>query len=122
MLQFCIRFVLVISVWWCAWAPVSAQAATWEAITVAAPEGQQVQYVDRDSIEQVGAIVRLRSYWLEGSASTQTHVLTEYHCDRQQYRDVEHNHQTQSADWQTIQADLLNQAVMDYACGKLRPS
>lgn len=93
-----------------------ASATTWQAVAQS-EDGQQLQYVDVESIEQVGAIRRLKSYWLDKQRpDSQTYAVTEYHCDRQQYRDLELNGQAQTSDWQSIQNDRLNQAVMDYAC------
>lgn len=88
----------------------------WQMVAQSA-DRQQVQYVDLDSIAQTGAIVRLQTYWMDQrQPDAKTYALTEYHCDHQQFRDLELNGKPHHGDWQTIQADPLNAAVMDYVC------
>lgn len=97
----------------CGW---SAQAANWQAIAQS-PDGQNLQYVDLDSLHSVGAVTRLETYWLERAhPEAKTYAVTEYHCTRQQYRDLMLDGKPQQQDWRSIEHDLLNQMVLDFAC------
>lgn len=94
----------------------AAAANNWQMIAQSA-DHQQSQYVDLNSIAQTGTIVRLQTYWMDQrQPDAKTYALAEYHCDRQQFRDLELNGEPHQGDWQTIQADPLNATVMDYVC------
>jgi hypothetical protein len=91
-----------------------AIATTWYPV---ATEGSQTQYVDLDSVQRSGAIVRLKTYWTDAQTpDAVTSAVTEYDCDRQQYRDLTFDGHPQNAPWQANGADALNQAVMEFAC------
>ncbi|MBL1179390.1 hypothetical protein [Pantanalinema sp. GBBB05] len=99
------------------WVLPAVAANNWQMIAQST-DHQQVQYVDLDSIAQTGPIVRLQTYWMDQQQpESKTYALAEYHCDRQQFRDLALNGKQHQGNWQTIQADPLNAAVMDYVCG-----
>ncbi|MGI0486235.1 hypothetical protein ACN4EK_12415 [Pantanalinema rosaneae CENA516] len=94
----------------------AAAVGHWQMVAQSA-DRQHAQYVDLDSIAQTGAIVRLHTYWMDQrQPEAKTYAVAEYHCDRQQFRDLELNGEPHQSDWQTIQADPLNAAVMQYVC------
>ena len=94
-----------------------AIAAQWHLV---ATDGSQAQYVDVDSIEATGSRVRLTTYWTDRSSPmTITTAVTEYDCDREKYRDVQINDIAQVGTWQEPGSDMLNQAVMEFACQSL---
>ncbi|HEY9615822.1 MAG TPA: hypothetical protein V6C64_03215 [Microcoleaceae cyanobacterium] len=99
------------------WFALPAAATNqWQMVAQSA-DHQQVQYIDLNSLAQTGAIVRLQTYWMDQrQPEAKTYAVTEYHCDRQQFRDLELNGQPHQGDWQTIQADPINEAVMEYVC------
>ncbi|MEO1069965.1 MAG: hypothetical protein AAFW95_12735 [Cyanobacteria bacterium J06638_6] len=87
-------------------------------------EGQQQQFVDIDSIEQLGlGQVRVGSYYVDRRAGLpqRTDYLTEYDCVQRRFRDVEFEGPVASDRWLQVDSDPLNSAVMDYVCAIAKP-
>ncbi len=99
-----------------------AWAENWQLVATSA-NGQEQQYIAPDSIQSVssppGAIAQVKTYWVNQTTQQITTAITQYQCDRQQYRDIELNGQSNDPSWQSIIADPLNQAVMDYTCSRV---
>ncbi|MGF1496400.1 MAG: hypothetical protein ACFB8W_06190 [Elainellaceae cyanobacterium] len=93
----------------------AAQAVHWHRVATTA-DGLQSQYVDTDSIERSPHGVRLKSSWDNRDTHAITNYLTEYDCQRQQYRDLMENGQVAKGEWQPLTGDPLNYAAMKYGC------
>jgi hypothetical protein len=95
-----------------------ALAVTWYP-TAEASQGQQQQLVDLDSIESLGlGQVRVASLYIDrrSGAAKQTAYVTEYDCQKRQFRDVQYDGSGGSAEWFPVDPDPLNAATMDYLC------
>lgn len=100
---------------------LAAQATNWQAIAHST-DGNSLQYVDLDSLVRQGPVTQLETYWLDrAQPAAKTYATTEYHCDRQQYRDLALNGQPQQQDWHSIEQDELNQRVLEFACQQESP-
>jgi len=98
--------------------PTQALAITWYP-TAEASQGQQQQLIDLDSIEFLGlGQVRVASLYLDRRSGTakQTTYVTEYDCQKRQFRDVQYNDSRGSSEWFPVDSDPLNAATMDYLC------
>lgn len=94
-----------------------ALATHWQQVGVSA-DGTMRQYIDTESIQPFGHFVRVDSYVevSQGSSSEIETYLTEYDCDRNQYRDIQPEESSSKSDWATIEDDPLNEAARQSAC------
>jgi hypothetical protein len=95
----------------------SATASTWQ-LAAQSEKGDLEQYVDVDSIQRSGSIVRLESYFLDKRQGTPIRMdyTTDYDCDKNQYQDLVLNGEAIADPWVSASPDPINQSVLDYAC------
>lgn len=95
-----------------------APASTWHSVAEDA-QGQQQQLIDLDSIEFLGKNqVRVASLYVDRRSGVveQTTYITEYNCQKRQFRDVQYDGSKGNSQWFPVDPDPLNASTMDYLC------
>ena len=93
-----------------------AQAETW-VMVAKSDTTNELQYVDADSIESLGSVIRLKTYWgFLDQPNSINYATTDYRCETEEYRDVIVNGEQTKATWTSVGSDTLNRAAMEYGC------
>ena len=93
-----------------------AQAETW-VMVAKSDTTKELQYVDADSIESLGSVIRLKTYWgFLDQPNSINYATTDYRCETEEYRDVIVNGEQTKATWTLVGSDTLNRAAMEYGC------
>jgi len=110
-------YILIILLWFQAQLLcLPVQAENW-VMVAKSDTSQEQQYVDADSIESRGSIMRLNSYWGFLDQPDSVHyATTEYRCQSEEYRDIKVDGHPTGDEWKPVGKDLLNRAAMIYGC------